>query len=180
VFARRPSFSCHPDRSGPDFSSRRILARGGRGVEGPLFDRGAITGLSRAAPLAHFCLAPICNAGFQPAFFLFPSCVTVAPPLSRMAFTPAFLSGPPGSFHREGRYLRFFPSRLRLPARHTLIARSRTQFNACHPDRSSPAFSCVRFLHAGLRSGGTSLRFQIIPGACKAIPTKRAPPSYAA
>src|SRR5256885_9401700 len=29
--------------------------------------------------------------------------------------------------------------------------------NACPSDRSSPAFSCVRSVHAGLRSGGTSL-----------------------
>src|SRR5262249_40924144 len=27
----------------------------------------------------------------------------------------------------------------------------------CHSDRSGPAVSCVRFLHAGPRSGGTSL-----------------------
>src|SRR5882672_2393724 len=46
---------------------------------------------------------------------------------------------------------------------------TRTKSTACHPDRSGPAFSlapseaegCVRFLHAGLRSGGISLRFQI-------------------
>jgi hypothetical protein len=25
----------------------------------------------------------------------------------------------------------------------------------CHPDRSSPAFSCARFVSAGPRSGGT-------------------------
>src|SRR5207244_11987305 len=36
----------------------------------------------------------------------------------------------------------------------------------CHPDGSSPVFSCVRFVHAGLRSGGTSLRSQLCPHRC--------------
>ena len=30
----------------------------------------------------------------------------------------------------------------------------------CHPDRSEPVFSCMRFVHAGSRSGGIAASLQ--------------------
>ena len=38
--------------------------------------------------------------------------------------------------------------------RSSLLPRRVLAAHHCHPDRSEPVFSCVRFLHAGSRSGG--------------------------